>query len=284
MNDIFASLAARVRLREPAIRPNLGSAYEPPEPGDAPPEAPTLEREFGPALAAYDGETSSDSQSPPRPCRLPPRSQIEPAPEATRQSPESERTRDADSAPKNYKRELVPTKERVQVDSLPARSQAELPPRVPVLVEERPETSTFAPPSDPMTGATSSLQQPAPIRAPGEMNSDEPASEAAESPAIEPTMAPPVRLLRGAESGRPSLAPPDVAFSAPHNGRQGHFANEGPFPRRHEAAEPVVHVTIGRLEIRATVSPPPKSIERLPSPAPHLSLEEYLRRSSGGGR
>ena len=57
-----------------------------------------------------------------------------------------------------------------------------------------------------------------------------------------------------------------------------------PPPVRPEApaAEPVIQVTIGRIEVRAT--PPPAQPSR-PRPAalPALSLEEYLRRRSRKG-
>ena len=46
-------------------------------------------------------------------------------------------------------------------------------------------------------------------------------------------------------------------------------------------AEPVIHVTIGRVEVRATVSPQrqtPRSVNR----SPVMGLDEYLRRRSGG--
>ncbi len=57
-----------------------------------------------------------------------------------------------------------------------------------------------------------------------------------------------------------------------------------PAPTRREAeaaSEPIVQVTIGRVDVRATVPPPPPGRAR---PAPRLSLDEYLRHRSSGRR
>ncbi|HVO10135.1 MAG TPA: hypothetical protein VMX54_05215 [Vicinamibacteria bacterium] len=61
-------------------------------------------------------------------------------------------------------------------------------------------------------------------------------------------------------------------------------ARQAPAPRA-PAPEPppVVHVTIGRVEVRAeppAVAPPARAPRR---PAAHLALEDYLRRRNGGG-
>jgi len=48
------------------------------------------------------------------------------------------------------------------------------------------------------------------------------------------------------------------------------------------SAEPTVHVTIGRIEVRANQPPPPTRSTR--SALPRLSLEEYLSAQSGGRR
>lgn len=45
---------------------------------------------------------------------------------------------------------------------------------------------------------------------------------------------------------------------------------------------PVIHVTIGRIEVRAT--PPPAPAKRVPQPAQSMSLEEYLRSRAGDKR
>jgi len=50
-------------------------------------------------------------------------------------------------------------------------------------------------------------------------------------------------------------------------------------------AAPVVHVTIGRVDVRARFVPPPPPAASRPAPsAPGLSLDEYLRRRNGDRR
>ncbi len=49
--------------------------------------------------------------------------------------------------------------------------------------------------------------------------------------------------------------------------------------------QPVIRVTIGRIEVRATPPPPvPAPQPRAPRPAPALSLQEYLEQRNGGER
>ncbi|MFL6196542.1 MAG: hypothetical protein ACJ75H_20340 [Thermoanaerobaculia bacterium] len=56
------------------------------------------------------------------------------------------------------------------------------------------------------------------------------------------------------------------------------------FAPEREAPEPVIHVTIGRIEVRATAAPKAPARER-PAARPAVDLEEYLRqRSKGEGR
>jgi len=63
-------------------------------------------------------------------------------------------------------------------------------------------------------------------------------------------------------------------------------AERGPFPTRREEAAPapIIQVSIGRIEVRAT--PPPAQAPRpRPSAPSAVSLEDYLRqRSKGEGR
>ncbi|HEV2844921.1 MAG TPA: hypothetical protein VG477_08755, partial [Thermoanaerobaculia bacterium] len=64
------------------------------------------------------------------------------------------------------------------------------------------------------------------------------------------------------------------------------FLDRDPFPVRPEpsAPEPVIHVTIGRIEVRATPAPKAPARERQAA-RPPVDLEEYLRqRSKGEGR
>ena len=48
-----------------------------------------------------------------------------------------------------------------------------------------------------------------------------------------------------------------------------------------ESPAPAIHVTIGRIEVRATPPTPAKVEKRQPQTAP-VSLDEYLRQRNGG--
>ena len=47
--------------------------------------------------------------------------------------------------------------------------------------------------------------------------------------------------------------------------------------------EPVIHVTIGRIEVRAINPDPPPKAARVPASASVTSLEKYMRREARGG-
>ena len=53
--------------------------------------------------------------------------------------------------------------------------------------------------------------------------------------------------------------------------------------QRSSNSAPTIRVTIGRVEVRAVQSPPPRPKQAKPEP-PKLSLEEYLRKRAGGSR
>ncbi len=55
-----------------------------------------------------------------------------------------------------------------------------------------------------------------------------------------------------------------------------------PMSRAQASAPPEIHVTIGRIEVRATL--PPTPVKRAAPAQPAASLEEYLRSRSGGKR
>jgi hypothetical protein len=56
----------------------------------------------------------------------------------------------------------------------------------------------------------------------------------------------------------------------------------GPRPPADRPAVPSVQVSIGRVEVRAVFAPPPSAARR-PSPAPALSLDDYLKQREKGG-
>jgi len=54
-------------------------------------------------------------------------------------------------------------------------------------------------------------------------------------------------------------------------------------PRDEPTPEPVIHVTIGRIEVRATPASKPRVRER-PATSPAVDLDEYLRQRARGDR
>jgi hypothetical protein len=55
-------------------------------------------------------------------------------------------------------------------------------------------------------------------------------------------------------------------------------------PGQQAAAAPTVHVTIGRIELRATAPGPTQGVARPPAPRPTVSLRDYLERRNAPGR
>lgn len=112
-------------------------------------------------------------------------------------------------------------------------------------------------------------------------------------PSIEPVPAPP----SPPSSIKPVLAPPSppsVEPAMPQSGdiapaRQRSRLREAPPPsalaRRRPPADqpavPSVQVSIGRVEVRAVYAPPPSAARR-PSPAPTMSLDDYLKQREKG--
>ncbi|MFJ2578028.1 hypothetical protein [Kitasatospora aureofaciens] len=81
---------------------------------------------------------------------------------------------------------------------------------------------------------------------------------------------------------------PTAAASPPIRAQHSappHPATPPPTPRRERAAAPSVHITIGRVEVRAQREAPVPPPRKLPERRPSMSLEDYLRtRAQGEGR
>lgn len=85
------------------------------------------------------------------------------------------------------------------------------------------------------------------------------------------------RITRTREDyDRDQTAPAGGALRQPINLAERHLS---PAP---QAAPPTIHVTIGRIEVRAT--PPAAPVKRASPPATTLTLEEYLRSRAGDRR
>ena len=80
--------------------------------------------------------------------------------------------------------------------------------------------------------------------------------------------------------GAPAFPAAPLAPRIPQAGRAPAPAPAAPTAA---SAEPVIHVTIGRIEVRA--APAPKGASRERQAAPPVALDEYLRqRARGEGR
>jgi hypothetical protein len=105
-------------------------------------------------------------------------------------------------------------------------------------------------------------------------------NERREAPVLQPRTAvqPEVRRV---EVLRPAPAPPEgrpAPLAAPRGEREG-----GPREAGAPPPAPQIHVTIGRLEIRAAGQPAPAP-RRAREPAAVMSLDDYLRQRASGSK
>lgn len=108
--------------------------------------------------------------------------------------------------------------------------------------------------------------------------------EVASSPVTTPKSEPLIRVVEQ-KSSTPSIHPPPPP-QAPRSTVLPRIAEPRVIPPPREdprSAPPAIHVTIGRVEVRATApAAPPVPQKSKPSRAPKLSLDDYLRQRNGG--
>jgi len=75
-------------------------------------------------------------------------------------------------------------------------------------------------------------------------------------------------------SRRPGFYQPGGSQDAPYRQLSRYHLDD--ISMAEQAEPPPVQVTIGRVEVRAVLEPPPKP-RSIPTPTPKLSLEDYLR-------
>lgn len=131
-------------------------------------------------------------------------------------------------------------------------------PAQPGVPTARRESTPPAASANPPANRFQPLQPPAPRPRPGQLA---PQPAAAAPPVVR---APPVPLPATPVAAKPA--------------RVRHSADSQP-----NAVAPAIHVTIGRVEVRAVQAPPAAPRAARPA-APRLSLEEYLQPRSGGTR
>lgn len=129
------------------------------------------------------------------------------------------------------------------------------------VVRPAPEAPSKEPRAVPVIGERASTLPAAPPARPAR-GSSEPRS------ATPPAIAPLTKVVAVAHATIPRISP------APSRPERAKSADTAPSPRP-------VHITIGRIEVRA-VHPPPEPVPRRVVPAsPKISLEEYLKQRSG---
>ncbi|HEV7401755.1 MAG TPA: hypothetical protein VGO11_02470 [Chthoniobacteraceae bacterium] len=273
MSDYLTRLAERVAAPEIALRPRTLSLFEPvAQSAPAPPLEPPESRE---ALARVEEEpapraarTPADIPLPNAPASPAFREPPTPPPAPALSTPATLEPRPAllvapapwpDREPPAAAEPLAPARSPVG-EVVPARPPAG---------DDAEPVEPAAPRPRPAVAALASLQRPPDRDAPRVSEHVTSTAAAAPAPAIEPIAKP------GAQVPVPPPAlvpmPPAPRMRAGENARR-----DAPAP------PPAIHVTIGRLEIRAQM-PPPGSPRARPSKTAATDLAEYLRRRSGGG-
>ncbi len=123
------------------------------------------------------------------------------------------------------------------------------------------------------------------VAAPAALPERSSADEVAPVSPVRPSRAPVARIV-----ARPSVEPPAELAAvrlgeiAPARLRETARRSDPSGPRlpADRPAVPSVQVSIGRVEVRAVFAPPPLPSRR-PSPAPTLSLDDYLKQREKGG-
>lgn len=169
------------------------------------------------------------------------------------------------------------------------RSTAETPPKPFQTATERIVRPTGVPQPRPIQPAAGQeVARPVSESPSGEVGAVPPIGERA---APSPT-APPARSTPGSSEPK-SATPPAPARStkvvAPAHATIPRISPAPSGPDRARGSDKAalprpVHITIGRIEVRA-VHPPPEPVRHRPAPAaPKISLEEYLKQRNGGRR
>jgi hypothetical protein len=279
MSDFLTSLAARALMPVPAIRPVVGSLYEPRAAVESPlpvsvTTAVPVQPTFSPAPVAPRSSAGSEP-------RLP-------APES------SPHVSEGGSLPHPFTRAVATSEAPAHIHSVPVSIPAPPVPRgrkakrpqpAPQAVEGAP--SPLSPPAARPVPATAT---PRPAIFPAASPSPRPADPvspvvsrvAQETPGESGLPAAPVPVTRPAQSPRAPEGTRLPRIFPPQRSPLGAAASEKspsiPAAAPASSPAPEVTITIGRVEIRAAVPAAPA-----PAPAaakPHLSLEAYLRRSA----
>jgi hypothetical protein len=286
MSDYLGNLAAKSLAPAPALQPRLASRFEP-----LASAAPELRE--GPAFL----EETVTEIAPPPPAPIPTETESR-SPSPPGRGGQGVRPRRAERSEEHHAH--VPTAEKISEDSpepwrksepahrrVPAPVEAE-PERVQSVVAKRSVQPSEAPPPAPLSrgergnlaaaaGVDRDRLQPLTvIPAPPRQDAPVPSllSPRERGPEGEGSREFRTEKHQYRESPVPQLQPRVT------------LAERQPFAPQREAPapEPVIHITIGRIEVRATAAPKAPARER-PAARPAVDLDEYLRqRSKGEGR
>ena len=252
MRGFFESVAARTRGEAPAVRPRLPSRFE--KAGPEPQEFNLETIAESPAPREPVAPRGAEPSHPPRPTIA--RGDSSPPPAAI--SPQAPRL-DAPAPPSSM----------AVSQAEPARAEAR--PQVPAVPQAerlaaRPlEATGVAPPAPPLRiDAPSSVVDPI-------AGSDAPKPEARPTTTAKLFTPAPTEAPLALATARP--APDKPAQPAPRTGAERRAATLLP-------EETTVHVSIGRIEVRAA-QPSPESKRREPPRSPVMSLEDYLQSRRG---
>lgn len=248
MSDYLAMLVARVHPSAPPIEPRRSSLFEPPA------------RETAPAAIVGDSSTPQAPSAPsPRPGAAreaphwpPPPVQSAPVPAPVPPARAPEPLRHRESPPPVPLPEPVRSVAPAPVPEDPRRGNDRL---VPIAAPPAPVAAEAAPSSRVLIETI--IREPA--RPPGAADPDKSSEAVLPRPAMPLLVPPPVRLL-DVGPGRHESRPEEPAT----------------------ASSPAIHVTIGRVEVRAVVPPQrPASPQPAARKAPHvIPLDDYLRQQS----
>jgi len=257
MSGYLASVALRVLAPPNLVRPRVASPFEP-----GPPDALLADRPvFG---SAEPADEPPRHRAPALPSSQHAETAAESSPQQTNVALAHASTTEADTTPRPARTRGRATAEPHADHARRERTPAENPPVQPA---KRAPGRPVAPTARALVGSEER------VGSDGLVGSEERAAE-------RPT-APPVVRARAATPIRRSSLPAAVAATLPASiaGRRAQ-----PPPATAAADAPIVRVSIGRIEVRATPVLPPSSPPRPPSQPTHVSLAEYLRRRDAGER
>ena len=293
MKDFLSQLVARSTAPALAVRPRLPSRFEAASetagitafPSESTPSAPS-EPTASPARTSRTSPHNGNRQpAPPTPAE-PEASIASPSPQ-TAPPPLQNHALSRSSASATIQpasAEVHSSKQ--EAPSSPSPSPAHKTP----IANARPNSATTPPPKTPLfqPSLDSDIQPP---KSPRPDSVSEGASQTAAVSVAKPQPVSPTPLA--------SATPPAAASSLRSQSQISNLKSQIPRPIARPAiatrptpsmpqtapatpAPPVVQITIGRVELRAIVTP--ASPRALPPPAPKLGLDEYLRQRTGGAR